>query len=86
MASPQTEAEMKRAMETLFGASDEQLSAVTFGQRMFDPPKPPTLRGWWYRQWCALRGHGGITHYPGSAIYYFHEGLCKRCGDRVNCS
>jgi hypothetical protein len=49
-------------------------------------PEPPKLRGWWARQWCALRGHGGITNYPDCNTYFMKEGLCKRCGSRVVCS
>jgi hypothetical protein len=81
MASPTTHEQMKQAMELIWNSPSEVLHTSLLSQMI--PPKPPKLRGWWYRQWCALRGHGGTTNYPGSTTYYFTEGLCKRCGARI---
>lgn len=39
-------------------------------------------RGFWYRIWCAMRGHGGITPMPGSH-YFGNHALCKHCGGLV---
>jgi hypothetical protein len=54
--------------------------------KRLEKPKPPKLRPWYARLWCALRGHGGITNYPDCNTYFMKEGLCKRCGSRVVCS
>ncbi len=86
MALPQTEADMKRAIEAIRNAPPDWFKQVYGNHLMEEASKgPPKLRGWPYRLWCALRGHGGITYLPGP-VFYFKEGLCKRCGARVNCS
>lgn len=80
MALPQTEAELRDMVERVlaYGSAAYELRPIN----LFRDDGPPKLRSLPYQLWCAIRGHGGITHLPGP-VFYMRDGLCKRCGARV---